>query len=91
MYCDSCSAINAKSSDSAQPGAFEALCVCFIEPTAQRAILVHWDQGFLKCRRPSQNARMNGAGVSQTESAQEPFSGILAADAFMEQCFDGLE
>jgi hypothetical protein len=70
---------------------FEALCLRFIEATDQRAILVHWDQGFLKYQRPSQKARMTGARVSQAESAQEPFAGTLAADASVVQCFDGVE
>jgi hypothetical protein len=69
----------------------EALCLRFIEATDQRAILVHWDQGFLKYLRPSRNARLTRARVRQTDSAQEPFAGTLAADATMDQCFEGVE
>lgn len=70
---------------------FEALCLRFIEATDQRAILIHWDQGFLKYQRPSRNARMTRARVRQTDSAQEPFAGTLAADVSVDQCFDGAE
>ena len=70
---------------------FEALCLRFIEATDQRAILIHWDQGFLKYQRPSHKARMTGARVRETESAQEPIAGTLAADASVVQCFDGVE
>jgi hypothetical protein len=70
---------------------FEALCLRFIEATDQRAILIHWDQGFLKYQRPSRNARMTRARVRQTDSAQEPFAGTLAADESVVQCFDGVE
>ena len=70
---------------------FEALCLRFIEATDQRAILVNWDQGFLKYQRPSHKARMTGACVRQTESAQEPFAGTLAADTSVSQSFDGVE
>ncbi len=70
---------------------FEALCLRFIEATDQRAILVHWDQGFLKYQRPSRNALKTRARVRQTDSAQEPFPGTLAADASVVQCFDGVE
>ena len=70
---------------------FEALCLRFIEATDQRAILVHWDQGFLKYQWPSRKARMTRTRVRQTDSAQEPFAGTLAADASVLQCFDGVE
>jgi hypothetical protein len=70
---------------------FEALCLRFIEATDQRAILVHWDQGFLKYQRQSHKALMTRARVRETESAQEPFPGTLAADASVAQCFDGVE
>jgi hypothetical protein len=70
---------------------FEALCLRFIEVTDQRAILVHWDHGYLKYQWPSTKARMTRARVRQTESAQEPFAGTLAADASVVQCFDGVE
>ncbi len=70
---------------------FEALCLRFIEATDQRAILVHWDQGFLKYQRPSSNARKTRALVRQSDTAQEPFAGTLAGDASMVQCFDGVE
>lgn len=69
----------------------EALCLRFIEATDQRAILVHWDQGFLKYQRPSRSARLTRARVRQTDSAQEPFDGTLAADAAVVQCFEGAE
>jgi hypothetical protein len=70
---------------------FEALCLRFIEATDQRAILIHWDQGFLKYQRPSRNALRTRARVRQSDSAQEPFAGTLAADASVAQCFDGVE
>lgn len=70
---------------------FEALCLRFIESTDQRAILIHWDQGFLKYQWPSKKARLTRARVRQTQSAQEPFTGTLAADFSVVQCFDGEE
>lgn len=70
---------------------FEALCLRFIECTDQRAILIHWDQGYLHYQWPSRKARMTGARVQQSDSAQEPFAGTLAADTSVAQCFDGAE
>lgn len=70
---------------------FEALCLRFIEATDQRAVLIHWDQGFLKYQWPSRKARMTRARVRETDSAQEPFAGTLAADFSVGHERDGVE
>lgn len=70
---------------------FEALCIRFIKYTEQRAILVYWDNGFLKYEWRSKSAVLTRAKVRRTSDPQEPLAGTLAADASVEQEWDGVE
>lgn len=68
---------------------FEALCLRFIETTNQRAILLYWDNGFLKYQWASKTANWTKARVARTDEPLEPFADTLAADETVIQCFDG--
>lgn len=64
---------------------FEALCIRFIKYTDQRAILLHWDNGFLKYEWRSKSAVRTRARIPRTSDPQEPLPGTLAADASVAQ------
>ncbi len=70
---------------------FEALCIRFIKCTKQRAILVYWDNGFLKYEWRSSSAVRTRARIRRNGDPQEPLLGTLAADATIEQEWDGAE
>ena len=70
---------------------FEALCIRFIKFTKQRAILVYWDNGFLKYEWRSSSAVRTRARIRRNGDPQEPLPGTLAADATVEQEWDGAE
>lgn len=70
---------------------FEALCIRFIKYTDQRAILLHWDNGFLKYEWRSKSAVRTRARIRRTSDPQEPLPGTLAADESVEQAWDGIE
>jgi Zn-dependent peptidase ImmA (M78 family) len=70
---------------------FEALCIRFIKYTDERAILVYWDNGFLKYEWRSKKAILTRARVRHTGDPQEPLPGTLAADASVDQALDGVE
>lgn len=70
---------------------FEALCIRFIKYTDQRAILLHWDNGFLKYEWRSKSAVRTRARIRRTSDPQEPLPGTLAADASVQQAWDGVE
>ncbi|MFO0245973.1 MAG: ImmA/IrrE family metallo-endopeptidase [Betaproteobacteria bacterium] len=70
---------------------FEALCIRFIKFTKQRAILVYWDNGFLKYEWRSSSAVKTRARIRRNGDPQEPLPGTLAADAAVEQEWDGAE
>lgn len=70
---------------------FEALCIRFIKYTDQRAILLHWDNGFLKYEWRSKSAVRTRARIRRTSDPQEPLPGTLAADASVAQAWDGVE
>lgn len=70
---------------------FEALCIRFIKFTKQRAILVYWDNGFLKYEWRSSSAVRTRARIRRNGDPQEPLPGTLAADATIEQEWDGAE
>lgn len=70
---------------------FEALCIRFIKYTDERAILVYWDNGFLKYEWRSKNAILTRARVRRTGDPQKPLPGTLAADTNVDQALDGLE
>ena len=70
---------------------FEALCIRFIEFTKQRAILVYWDNGFVKYEWRSSSAVRTRARIRRNGDPQEPLPGTLAADTSVEQEWDGTE
>jgi hypothetical protein len=69
----------------------ESMCIRFIKYTDQRAVLVHWDHGFMKYHWRSNSAARTGVRLHQTDSPQEPFGGTLAADEGVEQEWDGVD
>ena len=70
---------------------FEALCIRFIKFTTQRAILVYWDNGFVKYEWRSSSAIKTRARIRRNADPQEPLPGTLAADASVDQEWDGTE
>ena len=70
---------------------FEALCIRFIKFTSQRAILVYWDNGYAKYEWRSSSAVRTRARIRRSGDPQEPLPGTLAADASVEQAWDGVE
>lgn len=70
---------------------FEALCIRFIKYTDQRAILVYWDNGYLKYEWRSKKAVLTRARVRRTSNPQERLPGTLAADDSVAQEWDGIE
>ena len=70
---------------------FEALCIRFIKFTTQRAILVYWDNGFVKYEWRSSSAVRTRARIRRNGDPQEPLPGTLAADTSVEQEWDGTE
>lgn len=60
---------------------FEALCIRFIKFTKQRAILVYWDNGFVKYEWRSSSAVRTRARIRRNGDPQEPLPGTLAADS----------
>ena len=70
---------------------FEALCIRFIKFTPQRAILVYWDNGFVKYEWRSSSAVRTRARIRRHGDPAEPPPGTLAADAGVDQEWDGAE
>ncbi len=69
----------------------EALCIRYIKFTTERAILVYWDNGFVKYEWRSSSARRTRARIRRTGDPTEPPLGTLAADASVTQEWDGTE
>ena len=69
----------------------EALCIRFIKFTTQRAILVYWDNGYVKYEWRSSNAIKTRARIRRNDDPAEPPPGTLAADASVAQEWDGAE
>lgn len=69
----------------------EAACIRFIKYTNQRAILLHWDNGFLKYEWRSRSAVRTRARIRRTSNPQEPLPDTLAADQSVAQAWDGIE
>lgn len=68
---------------------FEALCIRFIKYTPLRAILIHWDNGFLKYEWRSTSAVKTRARIRRLSDPAEPLRGTLAADSDVDQDWDG--
>ncbi len=69
----------------------EAMCIRLVKYTEQRAVLIYWDNGFLKYQWPSGEARRTRVRLRKTEDQQEPFIGTLAADDEIAQEWDGVD
>ena len=69
----------------------EALCIRYIKFTTERAILVYWDNGFVKYEWRSSSARRTRARIRRNGDPAEPPLGTLAADASITQEWDGTE
>ncbi|MBV6795057.1 ImmA/IrrE family metallo-endopeptidase [Xanthomonas euvesicatoria] len=69
----------------------EALCIRYIKFTTERAILVYWDNGFVKYEWRSSSARRTRARIRRPGDPTEPPPGTLAADASVTQEWDGTE
>lgn len=70
---------------------FEALCIRFIKYTDQRAILLYWDNGFLKYEWRSKQAKLTRARIHRIDDPQEPPANTLAAEAEIPNEWDGIE
>ena len=70
---------------------FEALCIRFIRITKQRAILIYWDNGFVKYEWRSSSAVRTRARIRRNGDPQEPLPGTLVADTSIDQEWDGTE
>ena len=70
---------------------FEALCIRFIKFTTQRAILVYWDNGYVKYEWRSSSAVKTRARIRRNGDPAEPPPDTLAADASITQEWDGTE
>ena len=70
---------------------FEALCIRFIKFTPLRAILVYWDNGFVKYEWRSSSAIKSRARIRRNDDPAEPPPGTLAADTSVAQEWDGTQ
>lgn len=70
---------------------FEALCIRFIKFTTQRAILVYWDNGYVKYEWRSSSAVKTRARIRRNGDPAEPLPDTLAGDNSVEQEWDGME
>jgi Zn-dependent peptidase ImmA (M78 family) len=70
---------------------FEALCIRFIKYTDKRAILLHWDNGFLKYEWRSKSAILSKTRIRRISDPAEPLRNTVAAEESISQEWDGLE
>lgn len=69
----------------------EALCIRYIKFTTERAILVYWDNGYVKYEWRSSSARRTRARIRRNGDPAEPMPGTVAADTSVTQEWDGTE
>lgn len=67
----------------------EAMCLKFVEMTELRAVIIKWDNGFLKWCVPSRKARLTKARYPKSNAMVEPPPGSLAADESVRQEWEG--
>lgn len=70
---------------------FEALCLRFIKQTDRPAILLHWDNGYLKYEWRSRTAANGRLRIRRTGDPQEPLPGTISADDSVAQHFGGVD
>lgn len=67
----------------------ESMCLKFIELTEQRAVLVKWDNGYMKWCAVSDKARLSGCHIKSWDAPIEPQPNTLAADSTTRQVWAG--
>jgi hypothetical protein len=66
---------------------FEAMCIRVVELTAERAVLVYWDNGMMKRWSSSVAAKRQRLRIeAPTAEPREPMPGTVAADPGVRQC-----
>ena len=70
---------------------FEALCIRFIKFTEKRAILLHWDNGFLKYEWRSRSAVLSNTRIRRLSDPAEPLRDTVAADESIAQEWNGID
>lgn len=69
----------------------EAMCIRFVKYTTLRAVLIHWDNGFMKYQWRSQSAVRTKVSIRKTGDPQEPPRDTLAAEEEIVQEWSGIE
>lgn len=69
----------------------ESMCIRFVKYTEQRAVLIYWDNGFMKYQWRSKSAIKTGVKLRKNSDPQEPPIETLAADDSISQEWDGIE
>ena len=69
----------------------EALCIRFVKYTAERAVLLYWDHGYLKYQWPSTAARRTRVRLRPSGEPAEPPPDTVAADATIAQEWAGVD
>ena len=69
----------------------EALCIRFVKYTAERAVLLYWDHGYLKYQWPSTAARKTRVRLRPSGNPAEPPPDTVAADATIAQEWAGVD
>ncbi len=69
----------------------ESMSIRIVKYSEQRAILLYWDNGFLKYEWRSKSAVMTRARIRRPSDPLEPLLGSLAANINVEQEWDGVE
>lgn len=69
---------------------FEAMCIRVVEITAERAVLVYWDNGIMKRFSLSDSAKLQRLWIDRPmDGFLEPLPGTVAADDSIRQCPEG--
>lgn len=69
----------------------EAMCIRFVKYTTLRAVLIHWDNGFMKYQWRSQSAVRTKVFLRKSSDPQEPPRDTLAAEEEIVQEWSGIE
>jgi hypothetical protein len=69
----------------------EAMCIRFVKYTMLRAVLIHWDNGFMKYQWCSQSAIQSNVTVRNLGHLQVPPPDTLAAEEEIVQEWSGLD
>ncbi len=69
----------------------EAMCIRFVKYTTLRAVLIYWDNGFMKYQWRSQSAVRTKVFLRKSSDPQEPPRDTLAAEEEIVQEWTGVE